>query len=591
MSIKNAKADVVIVGLGWAGSLMAEELSCAKMNVVAIDRGALRDSSTHTPITIDPDELRWRSRKKLLAPPRDNTVTMRNTLDQTAVPQRDFGVIELGAGVGGQGFQWAGMAWRFPRWDFQVRSETIERYGKARAEDGELQLQDWGITYDELESDYDRWEQIAGVAGQAGNLGGTLTGKGNPFEGPRSRDYPTPKLKTLRMMEIFNEATSAMGYDPFTIPCASASKAYTNPLGATMAPCSYCGFCQYYGCGNYSKASPQRCVYPALNKRQNFKLISEARVTHVDKTADGKSARGVTYIDEHGNEIFQPADIVCLTASQLDNVRLSLLSGIGRPYDPITNEGVIGRNFSFQTISGVDLWFEDDHINPFIGAGGLGSQIDNYNGDNFDHSSLDFIGGAGILALSREGPPIANADKLPPGVPRWGSSFKRGYSKYYQNYGVVFNQGTSMPTKRGYLDLDPTYKDPIGIPLLRVTYDYARNDRAMARFIVSRTMEIGKRMGASHLSAFNFADKPFTTAIGASNHTTGGAVMGLDRTTSAVNSSLRSWDCHNVFIVGTSAFPNNAGYNPTGTVGALALRAAHAIRNDYAGKPGSLERN
>ncbi|QND23594.1 GMC family oxidoreductase (plasmid) [Rhizobium leguminosarum bv. viciae] len=587
----NPKVDAVIVGFGWAGSLMAAELSRANMNVVAIDRGPWRDTFPDTPLTADPDELRWKTRRELLAPPHDTTLTMRNTLDQTAVPQRDFGISELGGGVGGQGFQWAGMAWRFNPWDFRVRSETIQRYGMARAEDGELQLQDWGITYAELEPDYDRWEQIAGVAGQAGNLRGKLTSRGNPFEGPRSREYPTPKLKTLRMMEIFNKATSEMGLHPFTIPCANVSQAYVNPLGVTMAPCTYCGFCSSYGCGNYSKASPQTCVFPALlNNNPNFRLITNACVTRVNKAADGKSVTGVTYIDQNGSEVLQPADIICLTAFQMENVRLMLLSGIGKPYDPLTSEGVVGRNFSFQTVSGADLWFEEDHINPFIGAGGLGSQIDDYNSDNFDHSSLDFIGGAGILTLSRDGTPIANANKLPPGTPRWGSGFKRAYSNYYQNYGVLFNQGTSMPIKRGYLDLDPTYKDPFGLPLLRLTYDYARNDRAMATFTMNRAIQIGKRMGASQISAFNFAEKPFTTAIGASNHTIGGAVMGADPTSSAVNSYLQSWDCHNVFVVGASAFPNNGGYNPTGTVGALALRAARAICGNYARKPGALQK-
>mgnify|MGYP003353437174 CR=1 FL=1 len=51
---------------------------------------------------------------------------------------------------------------------------------------------------------------------------------------------------------------------------------------------------------------------------------------------------------------------------------------------------------------------------------------------------------------------------------------------------------------------------------------------------------------------------------------TGGAIMGLDPTTSAVNKYLQSWDVSNVFVVGASAFAHNAGMNPTGTVGALA---------------------
>ena len=73
-----------------------------------------------------------------------------------------------------------------------------------------------------------------------------------------------------------------------------------------------------------------------------------------------------------------------------------------------------------------------------------------------------------------------------------------------------------------------------------------------------------------------------------SSHTIGGAVMGADPTTSAVNPWLQSWDVHNVFVVGASAFPNNGGYNPTITVGALAVRAAQAIHQTYIKNPAPL---
>ena len=53
--------------------------------------------------------------------------------------------------------------------------------------------------------------------------------------------------------------------------------------------------------------------------------------------------------------------------------------------------------------------------------------------------------------------------------------------------------------------------------------------------------------------------------------------MGSDPSTSVVNSYLQMWDAENVFVVGASAFPHNGGYNPTGTVGALAYRAVDGI--------------
>ncbi len=73
-----------------------------------------------------------------------------------------------------------------------------------------------------------------------------------------------------------------------------------------------------------------------------------------------------------------------------------------------------------------------------------------------------------------------------------------------------------------------------------------------------------------------------------SSHTIGGAVMGADPSTSALNPYLQSWDAHNLFVVGASAFPNNGGHNPTVTVGALAVRAAQAIHQKYINNPAPL---
>ena len=93
------------------------------------------------------------------------------------------------------------------------------------------------------------------------------------------------------------------------------------------------------------------------------------------------------------------------------NVRMMLLSGIGKPYDPDTAKGTVGRNYCYQTSGGgASLFFDDKHFNPFIGAGALGQVVDDFNGDAFDHSKLDFVGGAAISSRSEQWP----ADRQPP---------------------------------------------------------------------------------------------------------------------------------------------------------------------------------
>ncbi|MCU5774083.1 GMC family oxidoreductase [Erwiniaceae bacterium BAC15a-03b] len=581
------KADVVTVGLGWCGSLIAEELTRAGLNVVAIERGPWFETATDFPPSIDTDELRWDTRRSMLLPPAVETTTFRNSIQETALPSRDWNLNELGYNVGGSGTHWAGMAWRFTPFDLQPYTQTVERYGKQKIAKG-LILQDWGVTYDELEPFYDRFEKIAGVSGKAGKLNGEIIPDGNPYEGNRSSEYPLPPLEGMRLTDLFRDAAKSLGQKPFMVPAGQASRAYVNPLGVRMGPCTYCGYCLYYGCGNFSKSSPNACVIPALMQRENFTVLTDSAVVRVNKAADGKTATGVTYIDRNQQQWEQPADMVILSAFQMQNVRLLLLSKIGQPYDPVSKTGVVGRAYSFQTVSGASLFFEDENLNQFIGAGALSQQVDDFNGDNFDHSELDFIGGAGILVVARGARPIGNADALPPGTPRWGKAWKKAYTHAFQNGTFIFGQGTSFSHEDYYLDLDPEYKDDNGNALLRVTFDYNENDRRSAKFIEEKSVEIGKAMGAKIVIGTNSAAGKYSPYNFASDHTIGGAVMGVDPATSVVNRYQQSWDMHNLFVLGASSFPNNAGYNPTGTIGALSLWTAKAIIEQYVKNPGPL---
>lgn len=581
------KADVAIVGLGWCGSLIAEELTRAGLNVVAIERGPWFETATDFPPSVDTDELRWDTRRSMLLPPAVETTTFRNNVTQTALPSREWNLNELGYNVGGSGTHWAGMAWRFTPFDFEPYSQTVKRYGKQQIAKGVI-LQDWGVTYDELEPFYDRFEKIAGVSGKAGKLNGKTVEGGNPFEGNRSSEYPSPALESMRLTDIFAEGAKKIGLNPFMVPAGQASRAYVNPLGVRMGPCTYCGYCLYYGCGNFSKSSPNACVIPALMQRENFSVLTDSAVVRVNKAEDGKTATGVTYLDKNKKEWVQPADIVILSAFQMQNVRLLLLSKIGVPYNPVTKTGVVGRAYSFQTVSGAALHFKDENLNQYIGAGALSSQVDDWNGDNFDHTGLGFIGGAGILVVARGARPIGNADALPPGSPRWGKEWKKAYTHAFQNTTFIFGQGTSFSHEDYYLDLDPEYKDDNGNALLRVTFDYNDNDRRSAKFIEEKSVEIGKAMGAEIVIGTNSASGAYSPYNFASDHTIGGAVMGNDPKTSVLNRYQQCWDAHNVFVLGASSFPNNAGYNPTGTIGALSLWTAKAIIEQYLKNPSPL---
>ena len=579
--------DAVIIGLGWAGSIIANELTDAGLHVVAIERGPWRDTATDFGIGYIQDELRYALRQDLFLRPAQETFTFRNNGDQTALPIRQFGSVLPGNGVGGAGVHWNGMTWRFNPTDFRLKSHLTERYGAAGIPE-ELAIQDWGVGYDELEASFDKFEYLAGISGKAGNIQGRIQEGGNPFEGPRARDYPLPPLPMTYAPTLFAEAARSIGHHPFPTPAANASRAYTNPLGVTMGPCTFCGFCERFGCANYSKASAQTTVLPVLVRKPNFTARTECEVLRIDLTGDRRHAAGVTYVDSSGEEWFQPAELVIVTAFMLHNVRLMLLSGIGTPYDPRTGQGTVGRNYACQTNSSVSLFYDDKILNPFIAAGALGQVVDAYNGDNFDHSGLGFVGGAAISCNPTNGSPIGTRP-VPPGTPRWGSAWKKATAESYLGATAVTTQGSSYATRGNALDLDPTYTDRFGRPLLRLTFDFPANDLKMSAHATDRAMEIARAMKPKQVVA-NPRKGPYSIVPHQTTHITGGAIMGADPATSAVNRYLQSWDVPNVFVVGASAFPQNPGYNPTGTVGALAFWAAEAIRTQYLKSPGRLVR-
>jgi gluconate 2-dehydrogenase alpha chain len=586
MARKLPRKDAVIIGLGWTGAILGYELAKAGLDVVAIERGPWRDTAADFPPAYTQDELRYAVRMDLFLRPAQETMTFRNRMNQAALPIRSYSGFLPGNGVGGAGVHWNGQTWRFLPTDFNLRSHLEQRYGKSMLPD-DMTIQDWPVSYDELEPYYGRFEKLCGTSGKAGNLNGKIVAGGNPFEGWRSSEYPTPPLKQGLAATLFAEAARKLGHSPFPQPASNLSEAYTNPLGIRMGQCSYCGFCERFGCGNYSKASPQTCILPALLRFANFSAQTDSEVTKINLDSSGKRATGVTYVDSSGQEWEQPADIVLLCAFSLFNAQLMLLSGIGKPYDPETGQGVVGRNYAYQTTSSVSIILKDKVLNPFIATGAHGLMIDDYNGDSFDHSDLGFVGGGYMGAAQPNARPILTRP-VPRATPKWGAVWKKAVAETYQHGFSLNTHGSSYSYRDCYLDLDPTYKDRFGRPLMRMTFDFHENELKMSAFLTSRLADIAKAMNADEIES-NPRKGPYDSTVYQTTHNTGGTVMGSDPATSAVNRYCQSWDVHNLFIPGgASVFPQNHGYNPTGTVGALAYWTSDAIVGRYLKNPGSL---
>src|SRR5438132_6052373 len=229
------KTDVVIIGVGAAGGVLAAELGKAGMKVIGLERGPRLTTQDFNPH----DKLRYFQRQDLRPNIKTQPITWRPNGNARANP---IPVQNYGNQAGGGTVHYGAVSWRLHEDDFRARSQTIERYG-ASAIPADSSLADWPLSYADLEPYYDKAEYEIGVSGKAGNLQGRKIDGGNVFEAPRRREFPLPPLLMDQGAVVFEAATKQLGYHPFSTPRAIVSQPYTGRPG-----CTHCGFCQAFGC-------------------------------------------------------------------------------------------------------------------------------------------------------------------------------------------------------------------------------------------------------------------------------------------------------------------------------------------------------
>ncbi len=571
MSKKLPKRTVVIVGGGLCAGLVSRQLTTKGIDVVVLERGVDHTNGAEARLPNQRDELRWDRRQGLMQNWQRETYTLRHSRAEQSLPIRWMEAFLPGEGVGGAANHWNGNLWRWSEYDPTLRSRYESRYGKAVIP-ADMPIQDWGTTYRDLEPYHDLFERLFGLCGKAGNIGGAIQAGGNPFEAPRRGEYPQKPLEITEAGILFKEATESLGYRPFPQPAANSSAPYRNPDGQQLGQCQYCGHCERFICEAHAKSTPATLLYPMLRTRPTFELRTRANVLRLGYDRRAKRVTGVHYLDlNSGEEYEQPADVVVMAAFTMTNTRLLLLGGIGEPYNPASGRGTVGKNFCYQTTSGVDVFFRNRWINPFLASGSTAMVIDEFNNDNFDHSALPFLGGASIDVLLSNGRPIRSR-RTPPGTPRWGSAWKKATADWYSHTFTVGAQGSCYPHRENFLDLDPDYSDVYGQPLLRMTFDFRENELRMSEWVTQKVGEICRTMAPDMMGPVEGLKGPFDTRQYQTTHVTGGTIMGASPHVSVVSPHLQHWDAENLFVAGASAYPHNSGYNPTGPLAALALR-------------------
>ncbi|MGC2404168.1 MAG: GMC family oxidoreductase [Acidobacteriaceae bacterium] len=584
--------DIVIIGSGWAGMVMAKEIvTRTSLNVVMLERGPARNISQYAS---GMDEINTR-RIGLLQNPAEQTITHRHTIKDTAAPIRQYGSFNPGTGTGGTSEHWGGISDRYLPETFVIAAHLREKFGASRLSP-DWTNQDWGFTYDEFENDYWRAEQLMGISGKAGNLQGKLVEGGNIFEGPRRHEYPTPPLTPTYTMGFFHKGAVQLGYHPFPLPAANLSQAYTNPDKVSRPGCVFCGYCPGHGCMIGAKAQPSNTILPVLSSKSNFTLRNNCWVRKI--VHRNGMAEGVVFMDQNGEETMQPAEVVVLSAWTPNSVRLLLLSDVGERYLPLEGKGTLGKNLTHQVTSGgAGMLVFKERLNLFMGSGAVGYGVSDLEGDLKQEVPENILRGGAFLRGAATGEqPAGSFGRVPRGTVarNWGAAWKKAAIDHWDRIGPgVEMRAEHYAYRQNFMDLDPVYTDKWGDPLLRMTLDwtdYEMRQMAFGARIGTELMEaisqvsgaqlikIERPAGFHHYNAFQYN----------TTHVQGGAIMGTSPEQSVVNPWLQHWKMPNLFVVGSSSFPQNGSSNPTLTIVAVSHRAADGLIDRYLKKPGPI---
>ena len=294
-------------------------------------------------------------------------------------------------------------------------------------------LEDWPISYDDLEPFYDKAEYEIGVSGDY---------SGTPFNGPRRRDLPMPPLPPNREFGILEPAAQRLGLHPFHLPMLRNSVPYNG-----RGPCMRCRWCVGFACEVDAKNGSQNTVIPIALTTGNCELRTECMAKEI-LTDDRGRARGVSYFDEDGRLQEQLSDIVVVSACAIESARLLLNSksrlfptGLGNRYDQV------GRHLQGHHYTGAVGYFDFDTYDDV----GPGRQ---HCGHGLQPRHARHCGG-GMLANEFIRLPIHMVDRLPKDTPRWGAAHKQAMRDWFKRSIVIMGPTQQIPTASGRVTVDP----------------------------------------------------------------------------------------------------------------------------------------
>jgi gluconate 2-dehydrogenase alpha chain len=551
-------ADVVIVGVGAMGGIVAPVLAEAGLKVVGLEAGAWRTSSDFVP-----DELgvTFYCRASMSTKFETETPRWRRQPSQAETEPAMFSFGRMMNSVAGSVIHYGAWLRRFHPFHFRALTRVREMWGE-KVLPPDCGLVDWPISYEELEPWYLRAEKICGVSGD----------DANPFT-PRSEPYPMPPLRPFTLGQLFKQTATTMGLHPYPGPVGMNSVPYDGRPAS-----SYTAWSNGFGSFDNSKWNPALSSIPRALETGNFDLRTHCRVFRILTDKKGH-ADGVEYIDANGVRRVQKARTVILSGFTFENARLLLLSGDSKhPNGLGNNQNQVGKYYMTKQFAHVDGEFPETYFNRHTGPNSQAMICDDFVSEKFDSLPHGFIGGSTIGVENQFLPLQISKEPMPDGVRGWGKPYK-DFIRGWQHWGVVAIQSDALPYSTHTLDLDPQYRDRSGLgqSVVRITYDLRENEQRISEFMMKKAEECLRAMGAVRMWR-----GPMLTGV-CSSHDVGGCRMGNDPASSVVNADLQVHDTPGLSVFGGAAFPTCPGVNPNLTIWALVLRAAEKLIEDLKG--------
>jgi choline dehydrogenase-like flavoprotein len=450
--------------------------------------------------------------------------------------------------VGSGTVSYGAMAWRFMEQDFKLK--TI--YGQVEGST----LEDWPISYADLEPYYEKAEWEIGVAGEH---------NANPFFAPRKKPYPMPPFSLNREGQLLYDASKRLGLHPFPIPMLRNSIRYNG-----RPACYRMRSCVGFACPVNAKCGTHNTVIPTAIQSGNCELRTNCQVAEIILDEKGR-ATGVKYFDENNKGQIQTADIVVISAAAIETARLLLNSKSKLfPNGAGNNNDWVGRNLQGHAYTGA-LGLMKDEVYDDVGPGACMAVSD------FNHGNPGIIGG-GALCNEFTAMPYLFSKMRPPGAKQWGVEHKEYQRSQFKRVIRLHGPFQEIPNFEARVTIDPEVKDDWGIPTVRLSGSRHEHDRIGCQFMSDRAEEILKEAGA-YFTWQSVGGR----GLSGGQHQAGTTRMGNDPKTSVTNKFGQVHEIDNLFVADGSLCVTNGGFNPALTIMALGYWVGDNIVKNWNG--------